>query len=118
MDLGPGPDSSELVKKCRLWACIAAACHSSRVALERVVQVSMPDEELEATRQRGYAIDDEEFEEGIRAVSAPIRDIEGNVVAALSMPGPANRMPPQRVSEIADALVETANAISGHVLRQ
>jgi IclR family KDG regulon transcriptional repressor len=75
-------------------------------------------EELEATRQRGYALDDEEFEEGIRAVSAPIRDIEGNVIAALSMPGPTNRMPPQRVPEIVDALVEAANAISGHVLRQ
>lgn len=75
-------------------------------------------EELEVTRQRGYALDDEEFEEGIRAVSAPIRDIDGNVIAALSMPGPANRMLPQRVPEIVDALVEAANAISGHVLPQ
>jgi IclR family KDG regulon transcriptional repressor len=62
-------------------------------------------EELEATRQRGYALDDEEFEEGIRAVSAPIRNIDGNVIAALSMP------------EIVDALVQTANTISAHVLR-
>jgi IclR family KDG regulon transcriptional repressor len=74
-------------------------------------------EELEATRQRGYALDDEEFEEGIRAVSAPIRDIDGNVIAALSMPGPANRMPPERMREIVDALVEACNAISAHVLR-
>jgi DNA-binding IclR family transcriptional regulator len=74
-------------------------------------------EELEATRQRGYALDDEEFEEGIRAVSAPIRNIDGNVVAALSMPGPVHRMPPQRIPEIVDALVEAANAISAHVLR-
>jgi IclR family KDG regulon transcriptional repressor len=75
-------------------------------------------EELEATRQRGYALDDEEFEEGIRAVSAPIRNIDGNVIAALSMPGPTNRMPPQRISEIVDALLEAASAISAHVLRQ
>jgi DNA-binding IclR family transcriptional regulator len=74
-------------------------------------------EELEATRQRGYALDDEEFEEGIRAVSAPIRNIDGNVIAALSMPGPINRMPPERMQEIVDALVEAANAISAHVLR-
>jgi DNA-binding IclR family transcriptional regulator len=73
-------------------------------------------EELEATRQRGYALDDEEFEEGIRAVSAPIRNIDGKVIAALSVPGPVNRMPPQRVQEIVDALVETADAISAHVL--
>jgi IclR family KDG regulon transcriptional repressor len=74
-------------------------------------------EELEVTRQRGYALDDEEFEEGIRAVSAPIRDVDGNVIAALSMPGPINRMPPERMQEIVDALVEAANAISAHVLR-
>ena len=75
-------------------------------------------EELQATRQRGYALDDEEFEVGIRAVSAPIRDIDGNLIAALSMPGPANRVTPDRVPEIAQALVEAAEAISAHVLRR
>jgi IclR family KDG regulon transcriptional repressor len=74
-------------------------------------------EELEATRQRGYSLDDEEFEKGIRAVSVPVRDMDGNVIAALSMPGPVTRMPPQRLSEIADALLEAADAISTHVLR-
>lgn len=74
-------------------------------------------EELEATRQRGYALDDEEFEVGIRAVSAPIWDIDGNLIAALSMPGPTNRITPERIPEIAQALVEAAEAVSGHVLR-
>jgi DNA-binding IclR family transcriptional regulator len=82
-----------------------------------ITSLSRLREELEATRQRGYALDDEEFEEGIRAVSAPIRDIEGNVVAALSMPGPVRRMPPQRIPEIVDALLEACNAISARVLR-
>jgi IclR family KDG regulon transcriptional repressor len=75
-------------------------------------------EELEATRQRGYGLDDEEFEVGIRAVSAPIWDIDGNVIAALSMPGPTNRMSPERIPEIAQALIEAARAISAHVLRE
>jgi IclR family KDG regulon transcriptional repressor len=75
-------------------------------------------QELEATRQRGYAIDDEELEMGVRAVSAPIRDIDGHVIAALSLPGPSNRLPPERIPEIAEALMEAANAISTHILRQ
>ena len=75
-------------------------------------------EELEATRQRGYGLDDEGFEVGVRAVSAPIRDIDGNVIAAMSMPGPSNRLTPERISEIAEALVETANAVSAHVWRR
>jgi DNA-binding IclR family transcriptional regulator len=102
------PEVVEPVLKAPLTACTART----------VTSPARLREELEATRQRGYAIDDEEFEDGIRAVSAPIRDIDGNVIAALSMPGPINRMLPQRMSEIVDALVETANAISGHVLRQ
>jgi DNA-binding IclR family transcriptional regulator len=73
-------------------------------------------EELEAVRQRGYGVDDEEFEEGIRAVSAPIRDIDGNVIAAMSMPGPTERLTPDRVEEIAQALVEAANAVSARGL--
>jgi len=75
-------------------------------------------EELEVTRQRGYALDDEEFEAGIRAVSAPVRDTSGNVIAALSIPGPVNRMPPERLPEITEALLEATNAISARVLHQ
>lgn len=73
-------------------------------------------EELELTRQRGYAIDDEELEEGIRAVSAPIRDVHGNVIAALSIPGPVSRMPPSRIPEIVEALLEATDAISSRVI--
>lgn len=74
-------------------------------------------EELEATRQRGYSCDDGEFEDGIRAISAPIRDIDDNVIAALSIPGPTNRLTPERIPELAEALVEAANAVSAHILR-
>jgi IclR family KDG regulon transcriptional repressor len=74
-------------------------------------------EELEVVRQRGYALDDEEFEVGIRSVAAPIQDIDGNVIAQMSMPGPTNRLTPERIPEIAQALMEAAEAISGHVLR-
>lgn len=89
-----------------------APCTSSTIMSRAELQV-----ELEATRRRGYALDDEEFEDGIRAVSAPIRDINGNVIAALSMPGPVSRMPPERLDEIVDALLDAANCISAHMLR-
>jgi IclR family transcriptional regulator, KDG regulon repressor len=68
--------------------------------------------ELALVRRRGYAVTDEEFEAGIRAISAPIRDIDGNVIAAMSLPFPASRLEAERIPEIAQALVEAANAIS------
>ena len=41
---------------------------------------------------QGYAMDDEEYEEGVRCIAAPVRDYTGNVVAAISISGPAMRM--------------------------
>jgi IclR family KDG regulon transcriptional repressor len=102
------PEVVEPILDAPLMACTAKTITSSAWLRE----------ELETIRQRGYALDDEEYEAGIRAVSAPIRDIDGNVIAALSMPGPTNRMTPERIPEIAEALVEAANMVSAHVLRQ
>jgi IclR family KDG regulon transcriptional repressor len=83
--------------------------------------ITSPDrlrEELEIVRRRGYALADEEFEAGIWAISAPIRDIDGNVIAAMGLPGPSKRFTPERIPEIAEALMETASAVSAHVWRE
>jgi DNA-binding IclR family transcriptional regulator len=72
-------------------------------------------EELGVVRQRGYALADEEFEVGIWAISAPLRDADGNLVAAMSIPFPTNRLRTERIPEIAQALLEAANAVSAHL---
>jgi len=41
--------------------------------------------ELDHVREQGYAIVDEEFEEGLRSVAAPICDRDGHVVAAINL---------------------------------
>ncbi len=79
--------------------------------------ITSPDrlrEELKIVRQRGYAVADEELEVGVWAISAPIRDIDRNVIAAMSIPFPTNRLDAKRVPEIAQTLMETANAISAN----
>lgn len=47
---------------------------------------------LAEVRQRGYALDLEELEVGLRCVAAPIRDPAGEVVAGVSISGPRHRM--------------------------
>jgi DNA-binding IclR family transcriptional regulator len=69
-------------------------------------------EELEVVRRRGYAIADEEFEIGVWAISAPVRDLASKIVAAMSVPFPSHRLDPERIPEIAQALMEAANAVS------
>lgn len=50
------------------------------------------DRDLARTRERGYAIDDQERAEGMRCVAAPIFNAYGEPVAGLSVSGPAFRM--------------------------
>lgn len=71
--------------------------------------------QLQEVRRLGYSSDDEEHEAGVRAVSAPIRDRQGKVAAAIAMPGPISRIQVERFPEFAEALVAAANAIATHM---
>jgi IclR family transcriptional regulator, KDG regulon repressor len=57
-----------------------------------ITKIKLFRNELAAIREQGYAIDIEEFQEGINAVSAPIFSSEGQVLGSLSIIGPAFRM--------------------------
>lgn len=56
--------------------------------------------ELEKIRIMGYTITEDEMGDGASAVSAPIKDNQGNVVAAISIAGPMTRMENQIASMI------------------
>lgn len=63
-------------------------------------------------RARGWARDHEENEFGIRCVSAPVRDISGYVVAAISVTSAVVYMPDSRMAELGPMVKDTAAAIS------
>jgi IclR family KDG regulon transcriptional repressor len=69
-------------------------------------------EELRKTRERGYAIDYQEYEVGGRCVAAPIFDHTGQPVAAVSISAPLMRFPEDQVPSFGEKVVETAKAIS------
>jgi IclR family KDG regulon transcriptional repressor len=71
--------------------------------------------QLAEVQKSGYAIDDEELEVGVRAISVPIRNRDGEVVAAMSIPGPTSRMTKERVAELAAALLEASAVISARM---
>jgi IclR family transcriptional regulator, acetate operon repressor len=69
-------------------------------------------EELARIRRRGYATALGEYELGLNAVAAPIHDARGNVIAAVHIWGPAFRLTPRRIPELAAQAREAAAAIS------
>lgn len=94
--------------------------------LERATEhtVTDPDEirqQLREVERRGYATTIQELEEGLNAVAAPIRTVDGDVTAALSVSGPAFRMRPIDLPRVARLTIDAATAISrrlGHVERR
>jgi DNA-binding IclR family transcriptional regulator len=68
--------------------------------------------ELKLIRQRGYAMDDEEIEEGLRCVGAPVMDHSGRVVAAMSIAGAAFRLTEKRIPEVARSVIQAASELS------
>lgn len=70
---------------------------------------------LEEMKKNGYAIDNEEYVEGLKCVAAPIFDHDGKVRFSLSTTGPAFRMNEERIKELIVIIKEAANEISQRI---
>jgi DNA-binding IclR family transcriptional regulator len=68
--------------------------------------------EIEKTRRRGYAVDDEELEEGLRCIAVPVLDAQRLPVAAVSVSGPSFRVTAQKLPSIANHLLKCVRGIS------
>jgi IclR family transcriptional regulator, acetate operon repressor len=69
-------------------------------------------QDLAATRKRGWAVNNEESEAGLRAVAVlvPHGLSQSGVSAAISISGPAERLDQQRLEEIATRMLEITAA--------
>lgn len=70
---------------------------------------------LEDVRRKGYALEDEQCELGMRSLAAPIRDSEGRIVAAVGIAGPLQRLGDEVLTGFAPLVVNTANVISARL---
>jgi DNA-binding IclR family transcriptional regulator len=85
------------------WQPMTAHTITSAEALRR---------ELERVRARGYAIDDQEYEEGVSCVGAPILDRRGLACAALSVSAPSARLARRGLADLGRLLARHASEIS------
>ncbi|HEX6352513.1 IclR family transcriptional regulator [Actinophytocola sp.] len=68
--------------------------------------------ELELVRERGWALNDEERNPGVRAIAAPVRQPGGGVVGAVAIQGPTVRITDDRLPELAELLDRTTRRIA------
>jgi DNA-binding IclR family transcriptional regulator len=68
--------------------------------------------QLDEIVRSGFGITIEEYEEGLNAVAAPVRDHTGEVIAAISVSGPAYRLHRTRIDDVLPELLQAAAEVS------
>ena len=76
-----------------------------------VTDISELTKKLQQIGKHGYAVSREESTEGISAVSVPIQDAIGRILAALSVLAPSARLPDTKLQPIIELLRASAQAV-------
>ncbi|MBT9332401.1 IclR family transcriptional regulator [Paracidobacterium acidisoli] len=97
----PLENAAEIVKRLRL----EKMTKKTLITREALMQ------EIARTRRRGYAVDDEEREEGVRCVAVAISDAAGNPVAAISISGPVFRVTGRKLPFVVEKLMDCVKGI-------
>jgi DNA-binding IclR family transcriptional regulator len=74
--------------------------------------------DLEKVRQQGYALDHEEFEEGLHCVAVPVRGANDRVTHSLGVTAPASRVDEGRLIQIADVLSDLQAELARYLLHE
>jgi DNA-binding IclR family transcriptional regulator len=77
-----------------------------------IVTTARLEQELARVRRQGYAIDDVEFEDGVRCVGASVFDHRGLPVAAISVSAPVSRMARARAQAVGRVLHDAVAGVS------
>lgn len=67
--------------------------------------------ELAGIRERGYALDNEENEDGVRCIAVSLKEYTGRVKYAFSISAPVSRMENDRIRQLADYVLEIKGQI-------
>jgi DNA-binding IclR family transcriptional regulator len=84
----------------------------ARQTSQTIVTMAELKADLKTTLERGYAIDNEEAEEGLRCVAAAVLGRNGRPLGAISTSAPSFRLPLDQVPVVAEAVCAAARALS------
>jgi DNA-binding IclR family transcriptional regulator len=84
------------------------ACEKIKFTPYTIVDPQLLGEELAQIRAQGYAVDNMEHEYGISCIAAPLKNMGGKTVAAISISGPSLRFSNAKIQEYSQLLLEVA----------
>ena len=67
---------------------------------------------LSDIRTRGYSMDNEEKNTGMRCIAAPVFDFNGEAIAGISVSGPTSRIEPARLEELIAPVMNAAQDLT------
>ena len=67
---------------------------------------------IEKIRQQGYAVDEEDYEQGVYAIGAPVHDDGGRVIAGITITTPGSRYSSKRRRELIALVINAGQRLS------
>lgn len=77
-----------------------------------ITDQAMLDRHLDIVREQGFAIDDEEYNLGVRCIAVPVYDYRGKCVAAIGISGPTSRLLLEQMQSTTQIVVEIGKSLS------
>lgn len=77
-----------------------------------IIKKNLLRKHLEQIRSQCYAVDDEEFDPGVRCIAVPVFDFRGEGIGSIGISGPATRINPDRLPTLTAIVVEIGKALS------
>jgi IclR family transcriptional regulator, KDG regulon repressor len=88
------------------------SARKERHTVNTIVDEMVLKRELQAIRQFGYAVDNEEMEIGVRCVACVIRQDRAGIVGGVSISGPSSRLTRDKAASLGELVRQTAGRIT------
>jgi IclR family KDG regulon transcriptional repressor len=86
-----------------------------RYTLRTITDPVSLERHLEQVHSQGYAIDDEEYNPGVRCIAVPVFDYREQCVAAIGISGPTSRMTLEGMQKLTETVQEIGGALSARL---
>jgi IclR family KDG regulon transcriptional repressor len=87
----------------------------NRYTLNTIIDEETFLKEIERVSLQGYAVDLEEWNNGINCIAAPLYDATGKIIAGISISGPTSMYSVEKLMEYVPILIDYANRLSARM---